>query len=77
MRKLFIAGNWKMNLDRAKSVELVRGLADAFRTTTNVDVAVALPQFTSAKSQGLYKEARSDSELKTSTANPMERLPVN
>lgn len=43
MRKLFIAGNWKMNLDRAKSVELVRGLADAFRTTTNVDVAVCPP----------------------------------
>jgi triosephosphate isomerase len=43
VRKLFIAGNWKMNLDRAKSVELVRGLADAFRTTTNVDVAVCPP----------------------------------
>jgi triosephosphate isomerase len=43
VRKLFIAGNWKMNLDRAKSVDLVRGLADAFRTTTNVDIAVCPP----------------------------------
>jgi triosephosphate isomerase len=43
VRKLFIAGNWKMNLDRTKSLELVRGLADTFRSIANVDIAVCPP----------------------------------
>ena len=38
MRRKFIAGNWKMNLDRAAAVALAEAIAP--RTSANVDVAV-------------------------------------
>jgi len=43
VRRLFIAGNWKMNLDRGSSLALVQGLVEAFRNVSNVDVAVCPP----------------------------------
>lgn len=43
MRRLFIAGNWKMNLDRGGSLALVQGLVEAFRNASNVDIAVCPP----------------------------------
>jgi len=44
MRRLFIAGNWKMNLDRARAVALVEGLVAEIGSVTEVDLAVAPPE---------------------------------
>ena len=43
MRKPFIAGNWKMNTNRASAVALAAGLAEALKDVHNVDVAVCPP----------------------------------
>lgn len=43
MRRLFIAGNWKMNLNRGQSLALVQGLVESLRNVSNVDVAVCPP----------------------------------
>ncbi len=43
MRRPFIAGNWKMNLDRASSVELAAGVAKSVEGIEGVDVAVCPP----------------------------------
>jgi len=44
MRKIFVAGNWKMNTDSAKSVELVKELAqETADLGEKVDVAVYPP----------------------------------
>jgi triosephosphate isomerase len=42
-RKLFIAGNWKMNLSRDEAVALASGLAERIGTVEAVDLAVAPP----------------------------------
>lgn len=42
-RKLFIAGNWKMNTTAACSVELVKGLIDELGKNDAVDLAVCPP----------------------------------
>lgn len=44
MRKLFIAGNWKMNLTLAKSVDLATGLKQNFPAATSAQVAL-IPAF--------------------------------
>ena len=43
MRTPFIAGNWKMNLDRAAAVELAEGLAKESAGVEGVDMAVCPP----------------------------------
>lgn len=43
MRRPFIAGNWKMNLDLASSVALVEGLVKETADCDDVDVAVCPP----------------------------------
>jgi triosephosphate isomerase len=43
VRKPYLAGNWKMNLDRAGAVELATALRDHVGDRTDVDVAVAPP----------------------------------
>jgi len=43
MRKPLIAGNWKMNLDRAQSVELGRAVAEKANSIANADLAVFPP----------------------------------
>ena len=43
MRKPYLAGNWKMNLERRSGLELVRALAEAVGDRTDRDVAVAPP----------------------------------
>lgn len=43
MRRKFIAGNWKMNLDKARSVALAQVLAAQAGAFPNVDVAVCPP----------------------------------
>lgn len=43
MRRLLIAGNWKMNLDRGHSLALVQGLVESLRSISNVDIAVCPP----------------------------------
>lgn len=43
MRRPFIAGNWKMNLNLASSVALVEGLVKATADCDDVDVAVCPP----------------------------------
>ena len=43
MRRPFIAGNWKMNLDRASAVELASGLAKEAAGAKGVDLAVCPP----------------------------------
>lgn len=43
MRRKFIAGNWKMNLNRALAEELATALASALQQETAVEVAVCPP----------------------------------
>jgi len=43
MRKPFIAGNWKMNMNTASAVSLASGLAKALEGVDSVDVAVCPP----------------------------------
>jgi triosephosphate isomerase len=43
MRRPFIAGNWKMNLDRASAVALAEGVAKGAGQAENVDLAVCPP----------------------------------
>ena len=43
MRTPYIAGNWKMNLDRRRAFELAEALRDRVGDLSNVDVAVAPP----------------------------------
>lgn len=45
MRRLFVAGNWKMNLDKAKCQQLARGVVEAARGDAGqkIDVAVCPP----------------------------------
>lgn len=43
MRKPFIAGNWKMNMDSTSAVDLAAGLANELDGQDSVDVAVCPP----------------------------------
>jgi triosephosphate isomerase len=43
MRRPFIAGNWKMNLDRASAVALAEGVAREANSVDEVDLAVCPP----------------------------------
>jgi len=43
MRKPFIAGNWKMNMNSETSVALAGGLAENLKSVTTVDIAVCPP----------------------------------
>jgi len=43
MRRQFIAGNWKMHLDRAGAVALAEGVAEASERVQGVDLAVCPP----------------------------------
>jgi triosephosphate isomerase len=43
MRRPFIAGNWKMNLNRASAVALAEGVAKRAETLQGVDLAVCPP----------------------------------
>ena len=43
VRKPYIAGNWKMNLERESALGLARGLREHVGQRTDVDVAVAPP----------------------------------
>lgn len=43
MRRIFIAGNWKMNLDRAGAVALAEGLVKQADSANAVDLAVCPP----------------------------------
>ena len=43
MRRPFIAGNWKMNLDRASALALAEGLAKQSKGLDGVDLAVCPP----------------------------------
>jgi len=49
MRKIIIAGNWKMNKDHKEAAELARGVVEKVGDVTGVDVAVC-PTFTSLAS---------------------------
>jgi len=44
MRKTFIAGNWKMNLNQSEATELTAGLVTKLANNTEVDVAIC-PSF--------------------------------
>jgi triosephosphate isomerase len=56
MRKPFIAGNWKMNMDSAGAVDLASGLAKELCEVDTVDVAVC-PPFVYLQSVGLALSA--------------------
>ena len=43
MRKPYLAGNWKMNLDRAGALALAGALAEHVGDRDDVDVAVVPP----------------------------------
>ncbi len=43
MRRALIAGNWKMNLDRAGAIALARGIAERARDIDRADLAVIPP----------------------------------
>lgn len=42
-RKPYVGGNWKMNTNRTTSADLARGVVDALRTNSTVDIAVFPP----------------------------------
>jgi triosephosphate isomerase len=43
MRRPYIAGNWKMNTNRAEAVELARACAELARANPTVDVGICVP----------------------------------
>ena len=43
MRKLFVAGNWKMNTSSAEAEALINGLKPLIADVNQVDIAVAPP----------------------------------
>jgi triosephosphate isomerase len=43
MRRYFIAGNWKMNLNRADSISLTSGIAQLLSDLPDLDVAICPP----------------------------------
>ena len=43
MRKPFVAGNWKMNMDRAGSIELANAVAEAAAKIADVELAICPP----------------------------------
>ena len=43
MRKPFVAGNWKMNLNRTQSIDLAKSVAAALPSSAAVDIAVCPP----------------------------------
>ena len=43
MRKKIIAGNWKMNVTPSETAALVKGIAEATKAFTNVDVVCCTP----------------------------------
>ncbi|MCR4415647.1 MAG: triose-phosphate isomerase [Thermoguttaceae bacterium] len=43
MRRALIAGNWKMNLDRAGAISLAKGVAEQAREVDHADLAVIPP----------------------------------
>ena len=43
MRRIFVAGNWKMNTDRAEALELAGGLVERHGESGPVDVLIAPP----------------------------------
>ncbi len=51
MRKIIIAGNWKMNKTVAEAVDLVAGIKNGLPENLNVDVVVC-PPFTALKAVG-------------------------
>ncbi|MBT7161727.1 MAG: triose-phosphate isomerase, partial [Victivallales bacterium] len=64
-RKIFIAGNWKMNKTVAEATELVAGLKANAGKVGNVDVAVC-PTFTTLAS---VVEALKDTPIKVGSQN--------
>ena len=65
-RRLFIAGNWKMNKTAAEAVETVKGLAAEVADITNVDIAV-FPTFLSVLAAA--KEAAEGTNINVGTQN--------
>lgn len=43
MRSILIAGNWKMNMDRAGSIDLVRGIVASNKNGSTVEILVCPP----------------------------------
>ena len=43
MRKKIIAGNWKMNVKPSETAALVKGIAEATKDFTNVDIVCCTP----------------------------------
>jgi triosephosphate isomerase len=43
MRKPFVAGNWKMNMERASAIALANGVAEAAEKITDVEIAICPP----------------------------------
>ncbi len=42
-RVKFVAGNWKMNTNKAQAVELAKGVVDGAKSITGVEIGVAAP----------------------------------
>ncbi len=67
-RKLFIAGNWKMNKTAAEALDLVNGLKRELAAVKEVDIAVC-PPFTALES---VSKAILDSNLRLGAQNMSE-----
>ena len=64
-RKLFIAGNWKMNKTAAEAVETIKGLAAEVKDINNIDISV-FPTFLSVLAA---KEAAEGTNITVGTQN--------
>ncbi len=64
-RRLFIAGNWKMNLDLYESYQLAEAIAEGTKLFEKIDILIS-PAFTSL---GVVAQRLKDSKMKISAQN--------
>ena len=58
MRKTIIAGNWKMNKDRAESVAFAKSLKDKIENVEKSDIVVCPPSISLTSVADILKETR-------------------
>ncbi len=77
MRRPLIAGNWKMNLNRASAVALAEGVARGAEAVTNVDLAVCPPSCYLEAVGRAIAGSKVALGARTCTTNTMGRSPAN
>ncbi len=76
MRRLFIAGNWKMNTNSAEAVSLAKAVAGKLGKEADIDIAVCPPFVYLAQVQAAIKGTKIALALRTATSRTTGRLPA-